>query len=315
MVGPRIAMLVSVSALALASTVVAEPASDPAAPPALDPAAPAAAPPSLQFHSSHLFDVPTAQVVGAYQLELSGDASLLGEPGVLSTTSLLAIGFGDLAQLEYRHSSAVSSLESYKSFGLPTLGVQIEAPLPRRRWLPTVAVALRYGLPHDDATADGSATFAERATDLYVMASYDLGPATLHAGVRFASASIEAVSPTSASPPDIQQTLMLPAFGASISTSPRTSVIAEFSQTPSFAPGNSTHASSLNTATFARAGVRWALLPGIAIDTSVGYHLEVARLTSSGDGATPLDWDVRIGAEFTVPWGALACRSMKIFCQ
>ena len=298
MVGPRIATFVSVAVLTFASTATADPDES-----------------SLQFHSSHLFDVPTAQVVGAYQLELSGDASLLGEPGVLSTTSLLAIGFGDLAQLEYRHSSAVSSLSSYESFGLPTIGVQIQAPLPHRAWLPKVAVALRYGLPHDDTTADGSATFSERATDLYVMASYDLGPATLHAGVRFTSASIAAEQPTSSSPADVQQTLILPAFGASIATSPRSSVIAELSEAPSFAPGSSTRVSSIETATFARVGVRWALLPWIAVDTSVGYHLEVARLSSSGDGATPLDWDVRIGAEITVPWGALACRAVNMFCQ
>src|SRR5215216_2183024 len=58
------------------------------------------------FPSSRLFAMPIADVVGAYQLSLSGDGSLLQQPGVLSSAGVAALGFGDLAQLEYRHTEA-----------------------------------------------------------------------------------------------------------------------------------------------------------------------------------------------------------------
>src|SRR5207249_1880252 len=60
------------------------------------------------FQSSRLFAMPTADVVGAYMLSLSGDGSLLQQPGVLTSAAVLAIGFGDIAQLEYRHTGAIS---------------------------------------------------------------------------------------------------------------------------------------------------------------------------------------------------------------
>src|SRR6185503_15315898 len=53
----------------------------------------------LPYRSSRLFAMPIADVVGAYQLTLSGDGSLLQETGVLSFAGVIAIGFGDLAQL------------------------------------------------------------------------------------------------------------------------------------------------------------------------------------------------------------------------
>ena len=58
------------------------------------------------FRSSRLFAMPVADVVGAFQLSLSGDASLLQEPGILTSAGVAAIGFGDVAQIEYRHTSA-----------------------------------------------------------------------------------------------------------------------------------------------------------------------------------------------------------------
>ena len=60
------------------------------------------------FQTSRLFAMPTAEVVGAYQLSLSGDASLVNEANVLSSSGVAAIGFGDIAQLEYRASNAIS---------------------------------------------------------------------------------------------------------------------------------------------------------------------------------------------------------------
>src|SRR5262249_38945407 len=57
------------------------------------------------FQSSRLFAMPTADVVGAYMMSVSYDGSLLEHPGVLTSAGVLAIGFGDIAQLEYRHTS------------------------------------------------------------------------------------------------------------------------------------------------------------------------------------------------------------------
>ena len=66
--------------------------------------------------------MPTERVIGTNLLTVGGDASLVNEKGILSTSSLVALGVGDLAQLEYRHSAALSAREG-ESFGLPTTGV------------------------------------------------------------------------------------------------------------------------------------------------------------------------------------------------
>lgn len=54
------------------------------------------------FRSARLFAMPTTDVIGAYILTLSGEGSLLQKPGVLTSEGVLAVGFGDIAQLEYR---------------------------------------------------------------------------------------------------------------------------------------------------------------------------------------------------------------------
>ena len=60
------------------------------------------------FHSSRLFAMPTADVIGAYMFSVSLDGSLLQQPGVLTSAGVIAAGFGDIAQLEYRHTEAIS---------------------------------------------------------------------------------------------------------------------------------------------------------------------------------------------------------------
>ena len=117
------------------------------------------------YHSSRLFSTPVADTVGPYVLALSYDGSLLREPGVLSSAGVLAIGFGDLAQLEYRHTSAISLDEV--SAPLPAVGLQLALPLPRTGSWPAVALAFRLGVPrrelHDALTVD------EAVTDLYLV--------------------------------------------------------------------------------------------------------------------------------------------------
>jgi len=147
------------------------------------------------FRTSRVFSMPTAEVVGPYQLSLSGEGSLLSETGAFSFNGVAAIGFGDLAQLEYRASAAVSTLQKDPVI-LPTLGVQFKVPLPKRYWLPTFGLALRIGLPRDEHDPATNVDFEERASDLYFVTSLQLWgwlkPVTLHAGVRFAAASIVA---------------------------------------------------------------------------------------------------------------------------
>src|SRR5687768_10832062 len=79
------------------------------------------------YRSPRLFAMPAADVVGAYRLSLSADGSLLQETGILSFAGVVAIGFGDIAQLEYRHTSAIS-IEGTTA-PVPAIGVQAKLPL------------------------------------------------------------------------------------------------------------------------------------------------------------------------------------------
>src|SRR6185436_12070205 len=76
------------------------------------------------FSTSRLFSMPTADVIGAYMLTLSRDASLLQETGFLTSGGVVSIGFGDIAQLEYRHTSAISI--TGVNAPLPAVGVQLK---------------------------------------------------------------------------------------------------------------------------------------------------------------------------------------------
>src|SRR5262245_47571069 len=80
------------------------------------------------FTSSRLFAMPIADVVGPYQLSVSGEGSLLADEGAFSGSAVIAIGFGDVAQLEYRLQAAISALQP-EPVPLPALGVQLRAPL------------------------------------------------------------------------------------------------------------------------------------------------------------------------------------------
>lgn len=253
--------------------------------------------------------MPTERVVGAYVLTAGGDASLVNEPGVLSTASLVALGFGDLAQLEYRHSAALSA-RSGQSFGLPTIGIQVALPIPERRWVPRFGVALRLGLDREEELlgGGGDGTVIERASDLYFVAGEDLGPATVHAGVRVAAAALEPVGGVGET---TKRTLLLPALGVSGRATAQTVLLAEVALVPRFAPGTD---APIASALFARAGTRWALWSWLSIDASVGYRIEVRRRETTDDGNALIDWDIRLGGELSVPWGRLACRGIHLFC-
>jgi hypothetical protein len=269
------------------------------------------------FVSSRLFAMPTARVVGAYQLSLSGDASLLSEAGVLSTSSVVAVGFGDIAQLEYRNAAALTTLDP-SPFGLPALGVQLEAPFRPRPWVPRLAVALRFGLPHDEESSDGRTRFAESATDFYAVSSLALGRVELHAGLRVSAAAIETSATDGGTPiAGVDRTLLLPAAGISVAVARRTQAVAELAMVPRFAPGDADHPSEIDRGIFGRAGIRWWLLPSVVFDASVGYRIEAARFDGPVSDMTDalVDWDMRLGGEIFVPWGALLCRGTGLFCE
>lgn len=267
------------------------------------------------FSSSRLFSMPVAQIVGAYQVSLSGDASLVTEEGVLSTSSVVAIGFGDIAQLEYRNSAAVTTAKD-EQIGLPSIGVQLAAPFALPRFLPGLAVALRFGLPQESSPDGGVTRFEQRATDLYFVADARLSARMrLHAGLRVADARLSEVSRPAAT--EDRRTLLLPAVGIEFDLERRTALAAEFALIPRFDPDSVAIEERISQGAFGRAGIRWKLLPSVIVDASVGYRIEVNRVDAAvSDMANAfVDWDIRLGGEIFIPWGAVACRSIRLFCE
>jgi hypothetical protein len=57
------------------------------------------------------------------------------------------------------------------------------------------------------------------------------------------------------------------------------------------------------------------MLPSVIIDGSIGYQLEVAGNSEPTGFNEVVQWDIRLGAEVFVPWGALACRAVGAFCD
>ena len=261
------------------------------------------------YNSSRLFTIPVADTVGPYILALSYDGSLLQEPGVLSSAGVLAVGFGDIAQLEYRHTSAISLDEA--SAPVPSVGVQLAAPLPRKPLWPAVALAFRLGVPRRETFGD--MTVDETVTDLYLVARQRLPIAaariTLHAGIRMSSAELELGGVLDASE---RRRLFLPAGGIELKTGADAVVIAELGLAPSSDqdPGG---APMISTGVIGRLGVRWYLHPALSFDASVGYQVDDA--TSPAGIESVVDWDIRLGGELFVPWGAIACRTANLFCS
>jgi hypothetical protein len=62
-----------------------------------------------------------------------------------------------------------------------------------------------------------------------------------------------------------------------------------------------------------RFGMRWRIVPSIILDSSLGYQVENAAPADRVDAV--VSWDIRLGAEVFVPWGALACRAVGAFCE
>jgi hypothetical protein len=266
------------------------------------------------FHTSRLFSMPTADVIGAYMLSLSYDGSLLQQPGVLTSAGVLAIGFGDIAQLEYRHTSAISV--TGVNAPVPAVGVQLKIPIPEHALVPAFGVAVRIGVPRDEQF--GAITVEEKVTDFYLVARERVVPwLVLHAGVRVSPASFALTGDPAQADVTLKRTLALPAFGVDLAMNRDACVVGEVAAVPQFmwmADGG--EAPSIGYGMLARLGLRWRVLPAVIFDGSLGYQLGTA---DAQPGGGPRDivqqWDIRLGAEVFVPWGAIACRTVGAFCD
>ncbi len=260
------------------------------------------------FQSSRLFAMPVADTVGAYMIALSGDGSLLQQPGVLTSAGVLAIGFGDVAQLEYRHTGAISV--TGVDAPLPAVGVQLRLPIPERPYVPAIGLAFRLGVPRDEDVA--GVTVTERVTDFYVVARERLAVLTLHGGVRVSPASIALAGPGLTF--ETHRTLVLPTAGFEVAMTREARIVGEAALVPQFhwQPGDA--AALIGSGVLARLGLRWAVLSWATLDASFGYQLDSAMGSASGPRDVVQQWDIRLGAEVFVPWGALACRALGVFC-
>ena len=263
------------------------------------------------FQSSRLFTMPVADTVGAYMMSISGDGSLLQQTGALTSAGVLAIGFGDIAQLEYRHTSAISV--TGVNAPLPAVGVQLKIPIPEHSGVPAIGLAFRLGVPRTEQFGDVSVV--EKATDFYAVGRlrFDSIPwLTLHGGARVSSASIDVSGGHTASE---KRTLVLPAGGYELAMNKTARIVGEIALAPQFNWMKDTDTASIGYGLLGRFGMRWAVLPSVIIDGSIGYQLEVTGGMPASGFAAATQWDIRLGAEVFVPWGALACRAVGAFCD
>ena len=266
------------------------------------------------FSSSRLFAMPTADVVGAYILSMSGEGSLLQQTGLLTSAGALAVGFGDIAQLEYRHTSAIS-IDAVNA-PLPAVGVQLKLPLPDRSWVPALGVAFRLGVPREQGVA--GSTITETVTDLYLVGRlrFDGAPwLRLHGGTRISSAKVELAGAESADEP-VTRTLVLPTGGWELQMNPTAKLVGEIALAPQFRwEAGMAMVPVIDYGLLGRLGLRWSVLPALVIDGSIGYQLEVTNTAPALGLDAVVQWDIRLGAEVFVPWGALACRATGAFCD
>jgi len=264
------------------------------------------------FQSSRLFTMPAADTVGAYMLAFSGDASLLQQPGALTSAGVLAIGFGDIAQLEYRHTSAISVTGI--NAPLPAVGVQLKVPIPAYPNVPAFGVAFRLGVPRTeqfDATA-----VDETVTDFYIVGRLRFEFArwlTLHGGARISSAKIELSGDRTF---EASRRLVLPTGGYELAMNPTAKIIGEIALAPQFMWDSAGTADpTIDYGLLGRFGFRWSIVPSFTLDGSIGYQLDVANAAPADGPSAIVQWDIRLGAEVFVPWGALACRAAGVFCD
>ena len=262
------------------------------------------------FRSARLFAMPTTDVIGAYILTLSGEGSLLQKPGVLTSAGVLAIGFGDIAQLEYRHTEAIgiTGLDA----PVPAVGVQLKLPIPERPNLPAFGVAFRLGVPRGEEL-DGKKV-DETVTDLYLVGRLRFAAApwlTLHGGTRISFAKAAPDDPDLV----VQKTLWLPTAGYEVAMNPYATIVGEIALAPQFQWMPAVQPRPLiGRGLLGRLGMKWRVIPSFVLEGSIGYQVDDAA-SPEGVEAIVTTWDIRLGAAVFVPWGALACRAVGVFCN
>ena len=266
------------------------------------------------FQSSRLFAMPTADTVGAYMLSLSGDGSLLQQPGVLTSAGVVAIGFGDIAQLEYRHTEAISV--TGVNAPVPSVGVQLKLPIPEHSGVPAIGVAFRLGVKRRETF--GTTNVDETVTDLFLVMRERIASVpwlTLHAGIRISPSTI-ALSGDGLTANSQTKTLDLPTAGLEIVMNSTAKLVAEVAYAPRFQWQQGDPTASIGYGVLGRLGVRWSVLPSAILDASFGYQLDPDDAIGTGDPRDVVQqWDIRLGAEIFVPWGALTCRAVGVFCD
>ncbi|MBA2540676.1 MAG: hypothetical protein H0V17_13645, partial [Deltaproteobacteria bacterium] len=273
-----------------------------------------------------LYTMPAADTVGPYVLSISGDGSLLQQPGILTSAGVIAVGFGDIAQLEYRHTSAISI--TGLNAPVPTVGVQLKVPIPEYPNVPAFGAAFRIGVPRAE-DFDGVG-IDETVHDLFLVGRLRFEFAswlTLHGGVRVSSAKIEVSNDTlgetrrtgcelAGAVLACARTLWLPTGAYELQMSKQSKIVGEVALAPRFRylPGSAIDP-EIGYGLLGRFGIRWNLLPSVIIDGSIGYQLDVATNAPDEGPDAIVTWDIRLGAEVFVPWGALACRAAGVFCE
>jgi opacity protein-like surface antigen len=268
------------------------------------------------FSTSRLFSMPTADVIGAYMLTLSGDASLLQATGLFTSAGVVAVGFGDIAQLEYRHTAAISV--TGVNAPLPAAGVQIKIPIPEYKNVPAFGIAFRLGVPRTERLAE--TVIEETVTDLYLVGRlrFEFAPwLTLHGGARISSAKIQLSGDRAGTEnTKAEQRLTLPTAGYEIRMNKEAKIVGEIALAPrfTFMPGPDTKP-EIGYGVLGRLGLRWAVIPSVIIDGSINYQNDVGQIANAARFDEIVQWDIRLGAEVFVPWGALACRAAGVFCD
>jgi hypothetical protein len=232
----------------------------------------------------------------------------------LTSAGVLAIGFGDLAQIEYRHTGTISV--TGVNAPLPAVGVQLTVPIPEHPFVPKLGIAVHIGVPRDEQL--GTATVTEKVTDFYFVLRERVAPwLTLHGGVRVSPSHLNITGDAAVTDPDLSRTLVLPTAGFELRANPTTRVVGEVAAVPQFMwMANGAEMPAISYGMLARFGLRWSIVPSVVLDGSLGYQLANQNaVTSAGPRDVVQQWDIRLGAEVFVPWGALACRAVGAFCE
>jgi len=197
---------------------------------------------------------------------------------------------------------------------VPAAGVQLELPIPEHAWVPKFGLAVRIGVPRDEHF--GAAVIEEKVTDFYFVARERVAPwLTLHGGLRV-SPSHFTLTGDPAHDVELSRVLVLPTTGIELAVNPQSRVVAEVAAVPQFMwMANGGEPSAISYGVLARLGLRWQILPSVVLDGSLGYQLANDNVIGDGPRDVVGQWDIRLGAEVFVPWGALACRAVGAFCE